>query len=213
MTERKTTDDLINELEQGLCPVSTMACPFHRGAVWFFTGLVFVVILGALLEFRMDLKDKITDIKFISEIGLILAMGFSAAYASAWLSLPDGSLKKSVIIIPYVLIFIAGVLMVQEIFYHGFILQKVHIHHCVIDASVMGTVPLMLMVWMMRQGAPVYPVLAALTNMIFAGSIGYLGLRLTCGSDEMGHMCTYHILPFIFFGLILGLLARRLYRW
>ncbi len=204
---------LIDQLEDDLEPVKPMASPLQRTVIWFFAGIFSIILVGALMGFRMDLGEKAMDAIFLAELGLIIILSASAAYASAWLSLPDGAEKSKIIIIPYLTVTVALLLIGYEIVQHGFELKNFEIHHCIIDAFAMGTIPVILMIWMMRQGAPTRPVLSALTNMIAAGGIGYIGLRITCGSDAIGHMCAYHIFPFVLAGLLLGLVARKLYHW
>lgn len=207
------TDNLIDKLTEELEPVKPMAKPLQRAFIWLFTGMLSVAIMGAIVKYRMDLSEKVQEPMFLGELSLIFLLSASAAYASAWLSLPDGGSKTKTIYLPYSIVAIAVILLISEVVEHGYVLKQFEFHHCIVDATLMGTIPLCLMIWMTKQGAPTKPVVAAITNMVAAGSIGYIGLRLTCGSDEIGHVCTYHIIPFVVVGLVIGLLARRLYRW
>ena len=213
MSNPDNIDDLINRLENELEAARPLPCPLQRSLVWFAAGLLCVILIGAFINFRMDLGEKLTQPPFLLEMGLILVVAFSAAYASAWLSLPDGAENRFKIILPYGLLALTVFVFFEEFQNHGLHLESFHWSHCIIDGIIMGTVPVVMMVWMMRAGAPTRPTLAALTNMVAAGSIGYLGLRLTCGSDTMAHVCIYHVMPFVMAGLVIGLLARRLYRW
>lgn len=206
-------DNLIDKLGEDLEPVKPMATPLQRAIMWFFGGLFSVILVGAFLGFRMDLDEKVLEPMFLTELSLLFLLSASAAYASAWLSLPDGAEKSKIIIVPYLTVAAAAMIVLSEIFQHGFELKNFSFHHCMMDAMMMGAVPVFLMIWMMRQGATTRPVLSALTNMIAAGGIGYIGLRITCGSDAIGHMCAYHIMPFVLGGLVLGLIARKLYHW
>lgn len=212
----KTTpdiDQLITCLRDELEPVAPLSSPAVRAMQWFFGGLIAIIIVGALVSYRPDLDTKITELSFIGEIALILMIAGSAAYASAWLSLPDGGWHKQVVILPYILIMVAMIIAAREMLIHGFQVPVFDLKECIIDATFMGIIPIGMIIWMMRSGAPTYPALAVSVNMIAAGSMGYLGLRLSCGSDEIGHICVYHVMPFVVVGLALGLVARRLYRW
>ncbi len=206
-------DKLIDKLTHDLKPVKPMANPAQRAFAWILTGMISIFVVGAIVKYRMDLAEKVQEPMFIGELMGIFLLAVSAAYASAWLSLPDGGCKTKTIYVPYAIILIAFALLLGDIYEHGYKLKKFELHHCIIDATLIGLIPLGLMIWMTKQGAPTQPILAAVTNIVATGSIGYIGLRLTCGSDEVGHVCTYHVIPFVFAGLVIGLLARRLYRW
>ncbi|MCB9965795.1 MAG: DUF1109 family protein [Rhodospirillales bacterium] len=176
-TEDKQLEQLIENLGEDLKPVSCLGCASHRAGGWFIAGLFSVVMIGALIGFRMDLPEKLLNGVFSAEILAALILSWSAAYASAWLALPDGANKKRTILLPYAVISVATLILLVELFYHEFVVGDFEIHHCVIDATIMGCVPLFMMIWMMRRGAPTHPVLGAMTNMIAAGAIGYVGLR------------------------------------
>ncbi len=206
-------NDLISKLEDDLTPVKPMVSPVLRSVIWFFSGLFSVLFVASIAGFRMDLHQKLMETVFVGELVFILILSASAIYSSAWLSIPEGAGKKHVLYVPYIILFIALCILGNDFLSHGISLDNFVFHTCIIDAILMGMVPVLLMIWMMKQGAPTAPIMGATMNMIAAGGIGYMGLRLTCGSDDVGHMCVYHILPFIFVGLLLGLIARRLYHW
>lgn len=209
----KDIDNLLDKLEEDLEPVKPMASPVMRAVLSVGVAFLSVILIGAFVGFRMDLADKVYEFSFISEMIFIFAMACAGGYASALLALPDGDMNKHAVFAPYMAVIMALFILGQETYEHGFHLSHFEFHHCVMDAMIMGTVPVFMMIWMMKQGTPTRPFLAASVNAIAAGSIGYIGLRLTCASDELGHVCTYHIFPFVFVGLVLGLVARRLYRW
>lgn len=206
-------DDMIKQLSGELKPVCCLGNPYLRAMKWLSVGLISVVIIGAILGFRGDLGTKMMSPGFELEIIVALLLAVSSAIAASWLSVPDGAEKKQVVIMPYILVAFAGLLFARETFHHGIDLPEFKLTTCMLNGLIMGLIPVALMVYLMKCGASTRPVLMTLVSMIASGSIGYIGLRLICHSDAIGHVCLYHVVPFVVIGLILGLLARRLFRW
>ncbi len=64
-----------------------------------------------------------------------------------------------------------------------------------------------------RKDATVHPVLLVAMIPLAAGSLGYICLRLSCMMDTAGHNLVYHMGLFLILGMLLRVIARRLYRW
>jgi len=63
------------------------------------------------------------------------------------------------------------------------------------------------------KGSTTQPYLMILMNVIAVSGLGYIGLRITCASDDIGHICVFHILPYIALGAFIAMIGRRFYRW
>ena len=77
----------------------------------------------------------------------------------------------------------------------------------------LAILPAVFMFLMVARGFTAHPVLMAVMNGLGIAAVGYLALRFTCTSEDLGHTLYTHLLPFIVVGSVFGLLARRLYRW
>jgi len=206
-------ENIIETLCQDLEPAQKCRNPVYCAMTWFFMGVLSVIIIGSLMSFRHDLIEKLTDPIFLTEVVLILSLSFSAALASAYLRVPDGGQHKFVLALTYVLCAVVAVFIGREVLLHEALWPALSFSKCMLDAIFTGVFPVVFMMLMMRGQKTTRPVLCGFLNAVAAGSIGYLGLRLTCGSDAISHVCFYHIIPFVLLGIVIGVLARRLYRW
>lgn len=206
-------ENIIEKLCQDLEPAQKCRNPVYCAMTWFFMGLFSVLIVGSLMSFRHDLAVKISEPVFMIEMVLILSLSFSAALASAFLRVPDGGEHKIVLVLTYILFAIVAVFVGRELFLHDAIWPSLTLSQCMLDAVLTGVFPVVFMMLMMRGQKTTRPVLCGFLNALAAGAIGYFGLRLTCGSDAASHVCFYHIIPFVLLGIVIGVLARRLYRW
>lgn len=212
MSKSDKHDELIDMLCLDLEPVKKCRAPMHCAITWFFSGLLSVIILSALMSFRHDLSEKLMEPWFLFEMGLILSLSFCAALASAHLRVPDGD-NRFILRLTFLLFLFVVMIIGREMFIHDFTLSALTFSSCMIDAFFTGSLPVIFMMLMMREQKTTRPILCGFLNAVAAGSIGYLGLRLSCGSDAVNHVCFYHVIPYVSLGIIVGVLARKLYRW
>ncbi len=207
-------DKLIENLAGELEPVKRLRHPLLRIAPWIALTVLYILAVDYFyLEFRPDLSDKTSDPIFIFEISLALAAGLSAAIATAWLCVPDARGQSWIMAVPITLSltflswsFIRGA-------NEGLEPAHMHLNHCFHDGIVLIAIPAAVIMFLSRCGATTRPVLMGIMNAIAVGALGYIGLRLSCQMDNIAHGCFYHIAPFILAGGVVGLLARRIYRW
>lgn len=214
MNINKTTS-LIEELE-GAPPASTpLAHPVHRvlpwvGFVLLYMGSVAFFVTG----FRDDLEIKLQDTLFLFETGLTLMLAISALLASAWLCVPDMRGQKWILSVPLtflsVFAFWYTVLLIQGTEAYEF---RPGFGACTGDGILFGSLPVLALIFLTRKGATTRPYLMGFMNTLAVGALGLTMLRFTCGGDAALHIAFYHFLPFIVLGILLGMLARRIYHW
>lgn len=206
-------DKLIDGLADDLKPMKRMGCAIRRALPY----LIFSVIyLGALVHFvgiRGDIDEKITDTAFLLENTLMGLALISAAFCSSFLCVPDMRGQKWLIALPITSVSIFALWSIIRAWSEGLHMPHLHIDHCMGEGLFMASIPLSMVVFMMRTGATTQPRLSALMNVIYAGGLAYVGLRLTCSMDTVGHATVSHLIPYLIIGAILGLSARKLYKW
>ncbi len=208
------TDKLITELCGDLKPVCCMCHPLKRAARWLLVSSVYIALVVLALGMRDDIAAKFSDTSFLIENGLMALIGVSAAFASAWLCVPDMRGARWMKFLP--LIGMAAFVGWEVFRSMGEGVHMPHLHywdHCFGSAALIGFVPMAALMFTSRGGATTQPLLMALMNVIAVGALGYIGLRFVCASDTIGHAAVYHLVPFMALGIITGLTARRLYRW
>ncbi|MCF8496703.1 MAG: DUF1109 domain-containing protein [Alphaproteobacteria bacterium] len=207
-------DNLVDSLAEDLAPVCRLAHPLLRIAPWIAAAVLYTAGAIAFLGLRPDLSLKMSDPAFLFEVSLMAMMAFSAALASAWMCVPDRRGQGWVVPVPVTLLGVFFLWSFVRSYAEGVLLPPLHRDHCFISGLLMGAVPAAALVFLLRRGAATTcPSLMALMNILAVGGLGYIGLRLTCRMDTVGHACFYQLVSFLVGGAVLGILARRIYRW
>lgn len=213
MSER-SMDTLIDDLAGQIAPVKPLAHPFLRALPWMAATALYTVAAVYVLGLRREFLDLLSDHVLMYEVIVMLGVSFSAALAASWMCVPDMRGQRWLAAVPLTLLGSFLVWSVLRGYAEGASLQQItHMTHCAIDGTIMATLPAAFIMFLSRRGKTTRPFMMAAMNGLAVGGMGYIGLRFTCINDTVGHSCVFHIVPFVVFGLILGALARRLYRW
>lgn len=213
MAEDKDIDALIDNLSAELKPVKGMFHPILYISPWVIVALAYLTGVIHFLGLRMDWVQRLQEAPFLFEMLLSLLISVSAAYTAGWLAIPDMRERQWLLAVPVSLFAVfmlwIGCLLAAE----GFTMPKISWHHCFSDALLMGFVPVATLSLLVRRGATTRPGWMAFMCILAVGALGWMALRLTCGSVDTGHTLVFHFLPFVLAAALLGALARRLYRW
>ena len=139
--------------------------------------------------------------------------GLSAALCAAFLCVPDMRGQKWLISVPFTFLAVFLLWIGLRSWVEGVDMPAIHMGHCMSDGFWMAGIPAAIMVFLSTRGATTRPYLSALMVTLAITAFGYIGLRATCMMDTVGHATIYHLIPFTVFGAVLGLIARRLYKW
>ena len=212
MSTGDDTDKLINSLCEGHHKVRCLMPPHVRAVLYFILTAAYVFGLVFSHGLRMDWQERLTDIFFMTDMALAAAIWISALCAVAWLCIPDMRGQGWIKILP---VGLTSVLILVEIGRGGMEGMNFSFSHgtCFEGGLLMGMVPLALVAFMSRGGNTTSPYWMAGMNALAVGAAGYIGLRLLCPMDDVGHGFIMHFLPFILIGAAVALLARKLFRW
>lgn len=213
MSAERNINELIGSLASDLKPVRRLAHPFLRVMPWFFLAGIYVFGVVYFLGLRPDFSEKIYQSEYLMDLGLIGFMGLSAALASSWLCIPDMRGQNWVVVVPLTLFFTVFLWFAAQTYAGSVFWPAIHWNHCFNDGALIGALPAAAFVFLAKKGATTRPRLMAFMNFLVVAALGYIGLRLTCPVDTIGHALIYHLAPFIIFGGLLGLLARKIYSW
>lgn len=212
----KTTDSLIDSLTDDLKPVKRLLHPYARILPWIFVAIVYLAGIANFLGIRMDIMDKLHEAPFLFEMVLASLIAITGAYAAGLSTIPDMRSQQWFMAVPATqagifLIFVICTLIAEGTDHHS--LPRLAMHHCFSDGLLIAFVPIIMLILLVKRGATTHPNLSSFMSILSVGALGWMTLRLTCGSDNLGHMFLHHFGPYLLLGIILGLLARRLYRW
>lgn len=206
-------DALIGNLTSELCPVQCLGHPFRCAVMWVGLTVIYEALVVMIFGLRPDIALKIADLHFLFETGLVLAVGLSAAMASAWLCIPDMRGLRWLAALPISGVAIFFFWAFLNLVTGGDVVSVPHLGRCFASAALSSLVPMAALVFMMRRGSTTSPVLSGVMNILAVGCAGYVGLRLICTTEGIGHDLAYHVFPFMLLGAVIGLFARWIYRW
>lgn len=205
---------LIKDLSEDLQPQNRMLSPLSKLAIWGAISTIAVAVFIYYIGLRPDIAQKLQSADFVTEIMLTSALGLSAGLSAFLLCLPDKGGRGWFLVIPLTLFAVLTLSALIKILFNGLVMPEIGLTHCVEEAGLFVIIPASLITFMtMHKNATTNPVLLTTMNALAAGSIGYLSMRLSCMMDTIGHNLVYHFAPYLILGMILGLIARRLYRW
>lgn len=176
-----STDALISKLVEQAEPLQPLQAPWRRAATWLLLSLPWALAVGASFGFRDDLTSKFTEWSFIIEQLAALATGLTAAIA-AFATVVPGNSKKYFLLPLFPFALWLGSLAVGCIvdFAHSpFHAPQFHTDwFCLPGISLVGIVPGILIVLMLRRGAPLFPAASMAMAGLAAAGIGDFGFRL-----------------------------------
>lgn len=211
----KETETLIGDLESRLEAVKPMYHPLKRILPWI--GFMLAYMVGSaffIIGIRPDIAAKFHETGFLFETGLTLAVSLVAALTASWLSVPDMRGQKWLLAVPVSLFAVFLFWFSLNIYNEGLHLpETLTFHKCAGDAMILGLLPIMALVFLTKTGATTRPYWMAFSSILSVGALGWAVLRFTCASDDTAHIALYHFLPFIVLGILLGIVARRVYHW
>jgi len=208
-----TIEDCINGLCDDLAPVKRLRHPLLRIAPWIVVSMLYVSVLVFHEGLRADIGHKLYDPAFLFEITLMAFIGISAACASSFMCVPDMRGHKWLIIMPFNGLALFAIWSLIRVRTEGLHMPQLHMDHCMGEGVFMAIVPVTILMFMMRKGSPIRPYMCAFMNIIAAMALGYTGLRFTCMMDTVGHATVSHLIPYVLLGALLGLGARKIYKW
>ncbi len=207
------TDDLIAQLVRDTRPVRRLGNPWMRASAWLMVGLAAAALSVGVMGARPDLGAKIHDARYVTEQLAALMTAATAALvafmfvvpgrARAWLLLPCAPLALWLASI--------GFACVADIRRGGNGFESDW--SCFPAIALVGTIPAIAMVLMLRRGAPLLPYHAVGLGALAAAAIGDFGLRLFHVIDAGLMVLVWQMGSVAILALVLTRFAPSLLRW
>lgn len=177
------TDRIIARLVQDARPVRRLGHPLLRTVAWLAIALAAVALSVWFMGPRTDLGVKLHDARYVAEqIGALLT-AFTTALAAFAIVVPGRSRYWIALPIVPLLLWLASIgagciadwLRGDAIFESDW--------SCFPAIALVGAIPAVAMVLMLRRGAPLMPHLAVGLGALAAAALGDFGLRLFHATD------------------------------
>lgn len=175
------TNDLIGRLAASATPVRPLAAPFTRLLLWFAASLPYVVLVVLVMSPRSDLASKMTDARFLIEQFAALSTAVVAGVVAFSMTIPGAD--RRLVFAPLVPLAIwlgsLGQSCIQDwlkLGADGMTFRPDFV--CFPAITLVGLVPGIVMVTMLRRGAPLLPHVTVGIAALAVAALGNFGLRL-----------------------------------
>ena len=178
------TEDLIDRLARDADRVRPLPAPGRRAGVWFAVSAAFVTIVVLVMSPRPDLAEALRSSRFWVEQLAALLTAVLAAHAALALSIPGTSRRIAITPLGPAAVWIGsqGVgCFVDVAARTGWDISAEP--ECLALIALTGSLPLFLLLPMVRLGVPVRPRLCVALVALAAAALGNVGLRVFHAQD------------------------------
>lgn len=210
------TDNLnttIDALTHDLPRTQKFVPPYVHAFLWFACTLIYGALMIHKIGLRPDLPEKWESLFFTSELIAAICMYISGGLAATWLCRPDSHGQTWIARVPLFFAAALCAITTTQAIQQGLHFPLPHLDHCFTDGLLLSAIPAAALMFITARGHTTRPRMMAGMVMTSVIALSYIGLRFTCMMDTVGHSFLYHILPATVFGMAIGLLARRIFRW
>jgi hypothetical protein len=210
------TEQLIAKLSAEARPVDRLGSPWARALLWLAIATPYVALVVLIMAPRADLASKLNDLRFAVEQGATLVTAILAAAAAFSLGIPGRSRGMALLPVPGLAVWIGS--LAQGCWQawvraeaDGLVLRPDLV--CFPAIALVGALPAVAMVAMMRRGAPFAPYLTVALGALAAAALGNFGLRLFHLQDASLMILVWQFGTVAIFSALASLFGRRILPW
>ena len=205
-------DDLIRGLAADVTPVRPLASPWVRAAAWLGASALFLLLLYVLWPHPARAP---IDRRFAIEQLAALATAITAGLAAFSVIVPGRS--RTIALLPIaplaVWLWTVGHACVHE-WSAGQPLAPILPHWgCLAATIVTGAAPAMLLVLMLRRGAPLMPRLTTLLGALAVAGLANVCIRFVHAFDSSVVVLTWHVGAVLALAAVLACTGRSAFNW
>jgi hypothetical protein len=210
------TGDLIHRLADHPSPVRRLPPPWRRAATWLAISLPYVAVITYAHAMRPELPQLLGDRQFVVEQVATLATAVTAVMAAFYSIVPG--YNRKILLLPLLplaiwLISLGDGCIRDWIRLGGAGLELHADWSCLRPASLIGIVPALAIVIMLRRGAPLYPRTTLALAALAVAALGNLGLRVYHLGDASIMVLVWHFGGVVVLSLVAGLIGKLLLNW
>ncbi|MPZ55238.1 MAG: DUF1109 family protein [Rhizobiales bacterium] len=210
------TDDLIRQLSGANAPVRPLRPPWARALLWLVLAVPYVALVILLHPHTPEVAESMTDLRLVIEILAALATGVTAAWAAfastvpgadrriLWLPVLPGSVWAATL----------GAGCLDDWLQYGAEALALRPDwDCLPPAILVGTLPLISILVMLRRGAPLRPRLSVLLAALAVAGLGNAGMRLFHPGDATIMILIWHVGVAFALTALAGLAGKAVLSW
>ncbi len=210
------TEELIDTLAREAGPVRPLPTPARRVLGWLFVALGFAAAMVWAIGPRPDLAERLTEARFLFEQGAALATAAAAAMAALALTLPDAArFWRWLPVIPGAAwLGTLGLGCLRDWAQMGPAgLRLTPDPECFAYIALIGSLPLLVLVLMLRRGAPLRPSWTLALAALAAAAVGNFALRLFHTQDAALMVLVWQVGAVLLIAGVAALCGRSVLRW
>ena len=210
------TDQLIRQLASRPAPVQRLPAPWRRAAIWLAISFPYVAAVTWLHSASFDLSQVLADRQFVIEQVATLLTAVTAVLA-AFCSVVPGY-DRRILLLPLLPLTVwlvsIGEGCVRDWIRLGASSLELRIDwDCLPPASLIGIVPALTIVIMLRRGAPLYPRISLVLATLAVAALGNFGLRVYHVGDASIMVLVWHFGSVIVLAVLAGWIGRLVLNW
>lgn len=209
------TEDLVQSLSDNATPVRWLAHPAWRTVLWLSVSLVYFSLVLAIVGLREDLASKLDDPRFIIEVSAALLTSVMAAAAAFCAGCPGRPLWERFAPFPFLAVWLAslGEGCWRQWIQTGPDGQLQFDFLCVQVIFALSLLPALLILAMIKRGAPIAPMSTTGLATLAATALGAAVLRLFHAQDVSLMLLVWQFGSVLLLAAIGFLLGRVFLRW
>jgi hypothetical protein len=210
------TEMMIRDLAGRSLPIRPLARPWVRATTWLAISLPSTLLVMVMMTAHGDWSSRLLMPRVIGEEVFALSTGLLAAVA-AFVTVVPGY-NRRVLFLPLVplLLWLGGLGQGSlrewlQLTSQGFSMRPEWV--CLPATMMAGAVPAIVMIVMLRRGAPLTPRLSTLLGGLAAAGLGNLGVCVTHHSYGNVFVLVWHVAIVVSLTVAVGSAGRRLLSW
>lgn len=210
------TESLIHQLAAKATPVRPLPAPWKRTGLWLAIAFPYVALIVILMSPRPDLAMQLADSRFQVELVAALATAILAAVAAFACTVPGQSRTVCLLPMAPLAIWLAslGYGCIQDWRALGPEGLRLRIDwDCMPAAALIGIVPAIAMVAMLRRGAPLFPRVTLAMGALAVGALAQTGMQIYHVGDISIMVLVWHLGSVAVLAAVAGWFGRWVLRW
>ena len=210
------TEELIGSLADEVAPVRRLLLPPVRMVIWLSLSLPWITLVVWYIGLRPDLMLRLGDGTWLVEQSLALLTALTAALAALCVSVPGRPLWERILPLFPLGLWIGTVVQgcVQSIAAGGSWSSLIRMDwSCLPHIALLGIGPAVVMIALVRKGAPVAPYVTIAYAALAATALAAFGLRFFHGEDASLMILVWQLGSVALLTAACTLFAERLFPW
>lgn len=210
------TDALVKRLARNAGPVRRLAPPMERMLWWLLPSLAWVAVVISVIGLRPDIMERLATPVWMAEQAAALLTALTAGIAALCVGVPGRPAWERLLpVLPVAAWLVvvgtgsAGLWSTRPVPEGGFALDWM----CFPGIVLVGSIPAVAMVVMLRRGAPLRPHLSVALGALAAAALANFGLRLFHMQDAALMVLVWQMGSVFVLAAVAGLAGPRFVSW